>query len=110
MQFEIFSGDDLRIIATVRDQAGNLIDITNASIRWALSADSRSPKLLEKTTALTGSAAITKMNASEFFFDLVPADTQSLDGVYYHEVDITTSGGKTYTVLHGPAIIKPNLL
>lgn len=98
--FYVRQGDDLRIIVEVSDQDGDPVNLQDVQeIRWAAASDIGAAvdikKKLTDTTIELGAA-------NAFFFDLTPADTVGVPaGKYYHEAEIVTDQGKTYTVLHG---------
>ena len=103
----LHSGDDLRVVVGVRDQDGQLVDITNVqSITWSLSNSPTTAAIITKTLG----AGISIASPTTFVFDLVPADTSALNGSYYQEAEIITSSGLTYTVMNGRVIIKPTLI
>lgn len=101
------SGDDLQVIIEVRDQDGQLVDISDAQdITWSLSNSPTTAAIVTKSLGVDISIA----SPTTFVFDLVPADTSALNGSYYHEAEIITSSGLTYTVLNGRVTIKPTLI
>lgn len=103
----IFAGDDLRIEVEVKDQYGNQVDITTVtSITWKVANTPTSAPIVTKT--FTTDISISPLDT--FVFNLVPADTTSLSGRYYHEAEIVTSTGKTYTVLTGYLTVKNSLI
>jgi hypothetical protein len=97
------AGDDLDINVTVAD-----LDITGAAVRWeAFPWPDYDPKVASEPsetpviTKLTGSGiTITDGPAGEFTVALVAADTDTLEGYYFHEAQIVL-GGKTHTVMRG---------
>lgn len=108
-QLQVFRGDDLRVAITMRDQSGQVLDISGAAeIEYAVAASVQGPKLLSKTLA-NGGISITAPEV--FTLDLTSADTGSLSpGVYYHEAQIQTSTGETYTALYGSLTILTDLI
>lgn len=106
--FDLFQGDDLRVIVTVRDQSGQLVDISGAqSIRWAVARSVNAAPEIEKTLG----NGISINSPTSFFFDLEAAETAQLArGSYYHEADAVTDQGLTYTAISGRLFIRPVLL
>ena len=103
----IFRGDDLRVVVEVRDQDNQLVDISDASeITWSLSNSPNTAAIITKTLGV----GISINNPTSFVFDIVPGDTSALNGSYYQEAEIVTSGGFTYTAMSGRVIIKPTLI
>ena len=95
---DLFQGDDLRVICTVRDQSGALVDISEAqSIRYAVARGVNAVPVIEKSL----NNGIELANSSAFFFDLDSAETLPLSGGYYHEAEVVTDQGLTYTTLSG---------
>lgn len=105
--FDIFAGDDLEVIVPVRDQQGQLVDISDAqSIKWGVSQSNRSAVLLLKEYPGSG---IILLDDSRFKFDVTSAQSSDLGaGRYYHEAEIVTSTGLVYTVLTGSINIRPS--
>jgi hypothetical protein len=99
------AGDDLTVAITVPD-----LDITGATIRWEAFPWETGPKYgvpsaTAAITKVTGDGiAITGGEAGQFEVTLVPADTATLAGTYFHEAQVVV-GGKTYTVARGLFII-----
>lgn len=101
--FEMWAGDDLDVVAIVKDASGTVVDITGATVEWALRLTVDSPVLLAKDTA--AGITLTNPTQGEFTITLAPADTSALGGrSYYHEAEVTL-GGKITTVLTGWATI-----
>ena len=106
--FRLYAGDDLRVIVTVRDQSGELVDISDAQdIRWAVAPSVSADPVIEKSLG----NGITINSPTSFTFDLTSADTGALSrGRYYHEAEAVTDQGLTYTALSGSLFIDPVLL
>ena len=106
--FRMHAGDDLRVIVTVRDQSGELVDISDAQdIRWAVAPHVSADPVIEKSLA----DGITINSPTSFTFDLTSAETGALSrGRYYHEAEAVTDQGLTYTALSGSLFIDPVLL
>ena len=106
--FRMYAGDDLRVIVTVRDQTGQLVDISDAQdIRWAVAPNVSANPVIEKSLG----NGITINSPTSFTFDLTSAETGALSrGRYYHEADAVTDQGLTYTALSGSFFIDPVLL
>lgn len=116
----VFQGDDVRLLCTVKDDAGQLVDVSGATaIRWALSAQAGGAAIIEKTLG----SGIAKGAPTQFYIDVDAADTagltataywpelkgavsQTIDRLsiansYYHECTVTAADGKKYTVMSG---------
>lgn len=107
--FEMVQGDDLRVQVTVKDSAGDAVDISGAtSIRWGLARRLGDTPLLTKTLD-AGEIIIPSDNL--LYFDIDNTDSAALDpGYYAHELEVITSAGLIYTPLQGRARILPQIL
>jgi hypothetical protein len=96
------SGDTLFLNVTAEDEDGNVVDIRNTTIKWAL-AERVDPTtiVLEKDNAGTGGVAITDGVNGEFEITIDPVDTEDLEGRYQHEAEITDTQGDVTTVFTG---------
>lgn len=97
---ELVQGDDIRIIVTVRNQDGQLVNISDVEeITYVIAKRYKGEPAVIKT--LTGGGiAITGLNT--FNFNVTSADSNSLDTTnYLQECEIVVSGGFTYTALQG---------
>ena len=117
MDFELFQGDTKRVNFTLKKADGTALDLTGAMLRWEASRlkagglFSSTPALvktdengIEVTDALNGFLTVT----------LSPADTLSISGDFYHELESTDVSGDVATVFSGQfrikkALIKPTL-
>ncbi|MGI9486275.1 MAG: hypothetical protein ACR2RF_10440 [Geminicoccaceae bacterium] len=88
------SGDDVMLQVTVLNIDGSKKDITSATILWNLS---RRPGLLSPTLSIAG----TITDATNGVFQVAVTGTGDLRDVYYHEAEITESGGAVGTVIKG---------
>lgn len=99
--FELRSGDGRTLTVTLRDRAG-LVSLTGTYV-WILASgpDAADGAEITKTGAVTaGVASIT----------LDDADTDPLDGRYYHEMTVTeTSSAAESVVMVGRATIGPDV-
>lgn len=104
----LFRGDDLRVIARVVDQAGEEMDIQDVtSIRWWAAKSASAPPLIQKSLG----DGISLGGPNVFFFDLAPVDTEELTpGTFYHEAEVITAQGRTYTILSGRLTIQRDLV
>lgn len=92
------AGDDKEIYITVYDDGGNLEDITGATINW-VAFRQNGTIVLTKTTA----DAITLDDPTNgvLLITLIPADTETLLGSYYHECELTDNAGRISTITKG---------
>jgi len=95
--FELYAGDDKRLRFKVQDAE----TLDHGSAVWALSERLSSEPFLEKdNVSLQGNLALV---------DLVPADTNELQGSYYHELKVTIEG-KQHTVASGTMVVHPVII
>jgi len=111
--FSMHSGDDRVLEVTINDSAGSAVDISTATITWALSRISTTavePKGAALLTKTLG-AGVTLIDGPNGRCDvaLVEADTDDLAGSFYHEMQIVISGD-TSTVMYGTVTIKKDLI
>tara|TARA_R110002096_G_scaffold288387_1_gene482127 strand:+ start:715 stop:1074 length:360 start_codon:yes stop_codon:yes gene_type:complete len=110
--FSLHSGDSLTLEVTVNDAAAAAVDITSATFIWVLSKKSttsvapRGAAILTK--ALASGVAINDGPTGRADITLDPADTASLDGTYYHELQMTNAGFVS-TVLYGSVTIAKDI-
>ena len=112
--FTIFSGNNITLRFTVRDDAGVIVDITGAALRYdlfKLDPNIVDPSPKTSTGALpaekTVGSGITIPVGTDGIFNvaLVPSDTATLVGSFYHEVEMILSGNTT-TLEYGRMDIK----
>lgn len=110
-----FMSGDSRIIECMVKQADeSAFDITGATIKWQMFAISGSggftgSAIITKQTGGQG-IAITNAEGGVFQITLDPEDTGELAGTYYHESELTTSGGNVHTVFTGTIAIKADAI
>lgn len=97
MKTNIIKGDDAQLVFTIKNQAGNAIDLTGATAMTfkaaaSLSAAASISKTLGagivNTTPASGIVTVT----------LTDSDTDLEAGVYYFELQITDASGNIMTV------------
>lgn len=105
--FDMVSGDTKIVEIEVLDEAGDVVNITGATITWVLCRSRNNPTpLITKTTS--AGITITQPLSGIFQVLLVPNDTANLSGIYLHEAEVVV-GGNTYTVTNGHGIIEGDL-
>lgn len=99
--FELHQGDTKNLVITVKDPTRTPVSLLGAqSVKWWVARRVTSTtKLLQKTVG----SGITMTNASAGIVTirLDPADTVSVSGDYYHELEVIDSAGDIGTVLRG---------
>lgn len=109
--FEMFAGDSKVIEVTVKDQDGDVVNITTALVRWQAARSENATALIEKTSDPADGISIVDGAAGRFDVTLDPEDTEDLRGTLYYEAEVLDAS-KPSTVLSGwftivPALIKP---
>lgn len=108
--FELVSGNDKTINFTHRDRNGVAVDITGATITWALSNTAKSKTPIISYTSPTN-IAITEPLNGKYTVSIQDTDTEPLPGgEYYHEVRISDSGGRKSTGAIGTVTVLPNII
>lgn len=107
--FSMYQGDTKILEVTVKDEAGVVVDITSATIRWQLARNAKTTTLLiEKETG--DGITIIDGPAGRFDVAIDPDDTVGLKAAsYYHEAEVNDAGVIS-TVLTGKATIKQALI
>lgn len=110
INFSLVAGDDKTLNVDVTDDAGDPVAITSATINWKVAKNVKGPVVITKATGGSG-IAITSGSGGLFTITLTDGDTEDLPpGDYYHECQITFSGGAIATVLRGTMTIEPALI
>jgi len=108
----LHSGDTLVLEVTVKNASATAVDLTAATFAWAMSKKSASAVAPQGAALLTKALAsgITLIDAATGRIDITldPADTESLAGTYYHELQMTDTGVVS-TVLYGSVTIVKDL-
>jgi len=107
--FSMHSGDDLTLAITLKDAAGATVDVTGATGVFAIgkqdsTGNPKGSPLSEPTVAVqdgpNGLLAVT----------IVPANTASLAGDYWYELQLTGADTKISTVLYGTLTVQKDLV
>jgi hypothetical protein len=105
--FEMYSGDSKTIEVAITDADGNAVMLTGATAIYTIR------EAITSTTALvtkaTGGSGIT-ISGSTVTITLAAADTASLAGTYYHELEITDTGGNVSTAFQDVVTIKADII
>ncbi len=109
--FHLHAGDESPLAFTVTDEAtGAAVDLSAVTeITWALAADAESAALVTKTKT-GGDITVTDAVNGKFEVALDSADTDGLNGRYWHEAVIVDGAGKRFTVATGEARVYPTVV
>ena len=95
------SGDDRMFVVTVRDQWGELVDISGAlEIRFVVSMVLGGDVILDKMYT-TGDISIST-NLYQFNFTITSDESLALPNKGYYEIQLTNSDGEKSTIRSGP--------
>jgi len=114
---EHWAGDDLIMRFTIKDSAGNPVDLTGASATWVLAKNANS--------RVAGNVLVTKVSSDDqqVWFDhpnsfwrvlvrLIPSDTENVapNPKYYHECQVVLSTGEVTTPTIGAFKLNPTVI
>ena len=91
--FTMYQGDSKTIAYSVVDGDGAAVDVSGASVTFAIARNLETTAVLTKTSAT--SAVV--VSGSSVTVTLSAADTAALFGLYFHELQITDSSGNVST-------------
>jgi hypothetical protein len=98
--------NDVILKYTVTDQEGDAVNLTSATIKWAIRKNLQTTVALSKTTG--SGISITNAAGGIFEVTLTDIDTENLIGGYIMEAVITDNSGKIYTITNED--ITPDIL
>lgn len=123
----LYQGDALNIRVPVEDQDGNPVDISSATIDYAIASSTDSTP----DVSLSVGSGIAVNNPNQFTIALSGADTALLNGSYYPELDaslvqrptrkaiensyyhecrVTSSSGEPHVVFSGRVFVRTSLI
>jgi hypothetical protein len=105
------SGDTMRLRCTVQDEDGDVVDIRDADITFALAQNQTSSSVIfTKDNIGGGGVTITDGVNGKFLVEIEPSDTASLDGTFPYEIEIVDTDGDVATVLTGSLVVAADLI
>lgn len=109
-KFEVFSGNDVTLEVALTDEQTEspLVLIGTQELEWAVSRRGSSAILLQKS--LDDGITIVDSINGQISIAMSAADTEDLQGVYYHELRIVNEASKRITLMYGPCEFKANLI
>lgn len=94
-------GDSKQYVCYVKDRNLNPINISNAVCYLKVWEDTTQAPIITKATNVSGEGLIGAADKGEFYFYLVPADTENLSAQQYpYEISVDINGNH-YTVSQG---------
>lgn len=114
MSFEMFAGDTKRLHFTLTSgpPSNTPLDIQDTTIRWQASKGTlaRFSVIPVLTKTIGDGLEVTDAFSGTLTVELLPGDTETLKGTFYHELEITDASGDVSTAFVGEMVIKPNLI
>lgn len=101
-------GDSVALDFAITDQDGAVVDLDGATIRWQMARSVYAAPMVEK--AVGDGITVTDATGGLFTVTLDPADTATITGSFYFEVEIVDSFGNVSTPRTGEIAITPGLI
>lgn len=99
--FSMYQGETKNLVVPITDENGNNLSLTGSTITWALRQRMTSTSnLITKSTP----SQIT-INSNTLTVHLLPTDTASIKGAFYHECKMTDTSGNVSELFTGLATI-----
>ncbi len=106
--FEMHSGDTKDIVVTVLDELDQVVNISGATAVFILSQNPYSPAVITKSSG--SGIVITDGPAGILTITLDAADTESLQGSFYYEVELTDASSRVSTIVVGQINIRADVV
>ncbi len=107
--FDMVKGNDVDVAIIVKDLAGNIKDISNSTVKFAMAVDRDSTSILTKVTPTE--IELTDPVSGEFTIHIDPADTTNLaEGMYVFEVETTDQSGNIVAVTLGRILLYNSII
>lgn len=109
--FPAMSGDELVLPITVRDNAGDLVNLTGASARFALARTPKATTIAIDSDASPATASILFTDAAngELSVTITDENAEALEGDYYYECKVTDNASREAVVVRGWISFAKNL-
>ena len=101
------SGVDKVMPFSAVDNDGVAVTVTGGSATYEIATSRRATTSLVSKTSGAGEITLTDTTVT---VTLVPADTDSLDGSYYHELEVVDTTGAVLTGFTGTFIVEVDLI
>jgi hypothetical protein len=104
------AGDSKTLMLTARKPDGTVQSLVGATaIRWQLSRSVNARPPLVSKDLITGITIIDGA-AGQISVDILPADTEEIVGMLYHELQVDLADGTRATPLHGNVTLEAHLI
>lgn len=107
--FAMWAGDDIELDAAILDDNGAPLNLTGATLRWGLAALATPGLALVRKDSIAGGIAITNAAGGLATVAIGGADTETLNGRYLHQLQVTDGSGETATLAVGLVTINPSM-
>ena len=108
--FELVSGNDKTLSFKTLDQDDVVVDLTGATIIWAMSNMAKNKKRIITYTSPV-QVTITDAVNGLFTVDILDTDTEALPAAdYYHEARSTSAAGLKTTLAYGTVKLLSNII
>jgi len=109
--FELVSGNDKILKFNTTDQDDIVVDLTGATIIWAMANTAKAKKNIIEYTSPVQVTITAPATGGLFEVAILTAATEGLKGgEYYHEVRVVSAGGKKTTVAYGTVTLRDNII
>lgn len=105
--FTMFSGDSKSLVVSIVDDSDVAVDVSTATTIKYWLAKNASSESAEFSKAVGSGIAVA---TSTVTVTIDAADTESLVGNYYHELEITDAVGLVYTAFSGRVTITKDVI
>ena len=106
MDISFYSGDSRNFIINVVDENNNPINLTGATIEWALI--STGLVLLKKS--IGKGITLSKPTEGQFIINVTSSDTDTLVGNYNHLARVTTTDEESSIVISGTIVVEKSVI
>jgi hypothetical protein len=103
--FTMYSGDTVNVAVTITDSNGDAVDLTGATSSWVLTSFSGSTVYVTKSSG-AGTITYGGVSTNVATVALTASDTDDLDGIFRHELEIVDSTNNVSTVCVGTVVIE----
>ncbi|RII32861.1 hypothetical protein D2A34_21950 [Clostridium chromiireducens] len=106
MDLSFYSGDSRNLIINVVDENNSSINLTGATVEWALINNDL--VLIKKS--INSGITISNATGGQFKIEITSSDTDNLSGNYRHLARVTTADGRSSIVISGTIKIEKSLI
>ena len=96
MNIEAYRGDSLTIDGVVRNQDGDVVNITGGTILFSVKKNQT-----DTDYVITKSASITSPTEGKFTIILSPSDLNKTPGTYFYDIELRLNEATIHTISKG---------